>query len=221
MGRVAATPHLDDRSDDDALVFEWEQTRHTPTEDVFGIATGTFVAALGLHLLKSVDAVTGGTAGLALLLDQVLAAPFWLVFVLVNVPFIALALWKKGIRFTLLTLCSVAIVSALSSVNAVLMPLHDIAPIYAVLGGNLLVGVGMLILFRHQASLGGVNVVAILIQEKTGFRAGWVQMIVDALIVASALFVVPWVLVLLSALGVVVVNLVLAVNHRPGRYIGH
>lgn len=203
------------------IVFEWEQTRHSPVEDVFGIVTGTFVAALGIHLIGSVGAVTGGTAGLALLIDRAIELPFWMIFSLVNLPFVVLAIWKKGIRFTILTAVSVAVVSALSSVNDLWLPIDDIQPVYAALGGNLLVGVGLLILFRHGASLGGVNIVALIVQEKTGFRAGWTQMIFDVLIVASSFLVAPWPIVLLSAAGAVVVNLVLAVNHRPGRYIGH
>jgi uncharacterized membrane-anchored protein YitT (DUF2179 family) len=207
--------------DQKQVVFEWEQTRHTLAEDVLGIVTGTFVVAFGLHLLKAVGAVTGGTAGLALLIDQLSDVPFWLIFALVNVPFVALALWKKGARFTVLTAICVGGVAALSAVNVAWVPVSGLQPVYAVLGGNLLVGVGLLILFRHGASVGGVNIVAILVQDRTGFRAGWTQMIVDVLIVVAAFFAVDWRMVLLSAAGAVVLNLVLALNHRPGRYIGH
>lgn len=202
-------------------MFEWEQTRHTVAEDVLGIVTGTFLAALGLHLLKAVGAVTGGTAGLALLIDQISDVPFWLVFTFVNLPFVVLALWKKGIRFTVLTAVCVGGVAGLSVVNAGWLPVAGLQPVYAVIGGNLLIGVGVLILFRHGASVGGVNVIAIVLQERTGFRAGWTQMIFDVLIVLGAFLVVPWPLVLLSAVGAVVLSLVLALNHRPGRYIGH
>lgn len=202
-------------------MFEWEQTRHSIAEDVLGIVTGTFVVALGLHLLKAVGAVTGGTAGLALLIDQLSDIPFWLIFALVNAPFVALALWKKGVRFTVLTAICVGGVAGLSVVNAAWMPAAGLQPVYAVVGGNLLVGVGLLILFRHGASVGGVNIIAILVQERTGFRAGWTQMIVDVLIIAAAFVAAPWPLVLLSAAGAVILNLVLALNHRPGRYIGH
>lgn len=188
---------------------------------MLGIVTGTFLAALGLHLLKAVGAVTGGTAGLALLIDQISDVPFWLVFTFVNLPFVVLALWKKGIRFTVLTAVCVGGVAGLSVVNAGWLPVAGLQSVYAVIGGNLLIGVGVLILFRHGASVGGVNVIAIVLQERTGFRAGWTQMIFDVLIVLGAFLVVPWPLVLLSAVGAVVLSLVLALNHRPGRYIGH
>ena len=36
--------------------------RHSVLEDVFGLVTGTFVASLGIYLLKSAHAVTGGGA---------------------------------------------------------------------------------------------------------------------------------------------------------------
>jgi uncharacterized membrane-anchored protein YitT (DUF2179 family) len=62
-------------------------------------------------------------------------------------------------------------------------------------------------------------VVAVLLQERKGWRAGQVQMTIDCGIVAAALFVVPLPQVLLSVLGALTLNLVLAMNHRPGRYV--
>ncbi len=47
------------------------------------------------------------------------------------------------------------------------------------------------------------------------------MMIFDVLIIGAALLVVPVWSAVLSAAGAVVLNLVLALNHRPGRYIGH
>ena len=204
-----------------SLVFDWEQTRHTVAEDVLGIITGTFVAALGLSLLKAVNAVTGGTAGLALLLVQATGWPLWLLFLVVNLPFAVLALWKKGVRFTVLTIVCICAVSGLSVVNAQLLPLEGADPIYAVVGGNLLAGVGLLILFRHGASVGGVNIVALLLQERTRFSAGWTQLSVDVIVILASLVVLPWPIVLLSAAGAVVMGFVLALHHREGRYIGH
>jgi uncharacterized membrane-anchored protein YitT (DUF2179 family) len=89
-----------------------------------------------------------------------------------------------------------------------------------VVAGNLLAGTGLLILFRHGASLGGFNVFALLTQEKLGWRAGYVQMILDVAVVLSSFLVVAPDVVALSALGAVVLNIVLAFNHRPGRYMG-
>lgn len=203
------------------LVFDASATAHSVTEDVLGILTGTFAASLGLYLLQTSGAVTGGTAGIALLVDYATSWPFWLIFALVNLPFAVLAIWKKGWDFTLRTAVSIALVSGWSVVHHALLDIAWMQPVYGTLAGNLLAGIGLLILFRHRASLGGVNIIALVVQERTGFRAGWTQLIVDLAIILVSLLVLPWLAVLLSAGGAVLLNVVLALNHRPGRYIGH
>ena len=203
-----------------SLVFDRRVTEHGVAENILGMLTGTFAASLGLHLLGAVGAVTGGTAGLSLLLSFATPAPFWVLFAAINLPFAVLALWKKGLRFTIRTVIAIALVSGFSLVHDACFPIEWIQPVYAALGGNLLCGIGLLIVFRHGGSLGGINVIALLLQDATGFRAGWTLMVFDVVIVLAAFLVVPWPLVLLSALGAVLLNLVLALNHRPGRYIG-
>lgn len=194
--------------------------RHSPFEDVLGIVTGTYAASLGLYLLQSADAVTGGTPGLALLIGYLTPWPFWAVYLVVNLPFAVIALTRRGWRFTIRTIISIGAVSAWSLVHPATLPLGDVTPVAAVLGGNLLAGIGLLILFRHGSSLGGFSVIALIVQDATGFRAGWSQGLFDLVVIAFALFAVPWPNVVLSAAGAVVFALVLAMNHRPGRYIG-
>ena len=193
---------------------------HTPLEDAFGLFTGVFVASLGIYLIQAAGAVTGGTAGLSLLLSYATSVPFGLLFVLINVPAFAVAAWQKGASFTLKSLGCVVAVSLATRLQADMLDLDGLHAAYGVVAGNLLAGSGLLILFRHGASLGGFNVVALLMQEKVGLRAGYVQMALDVAVVLGSVLVVDPGLVLLSALGAVVLNLVLALNHRPGRYLG-
>ena len=210
--------------DDPALTGSIETVdvnKHTLAENVMGVVTGVFLASFGLFLLKTSGAVSGGTAGLALLTSYATGWTFGVLFVLVNVPFFALAVWKKGWPFTLRTVLTVVMLSAFSYLHPLMFDIDGIDPIYGTLAGNLLVGVGLLILFRHGASLGGINILALVLQERAGLRAGYVQMGFDVVIVLTSLTVVsPWI-VLLSALGAVVLNLVLAMNHKAGRYVGH
>lgn len=193
---------------------------HSRLEDVFGLVTGAFVVSFGLYLLRASQAVTGGTAGLALLLGYPLGIPFGVILVTVNVPFLALSLWKKGWRFTLRTMFSIVLVSLLAGLHPLAFGDLRIQPVYGVLTGDVLAGIGLLILFRHGSSLGGFSIVALITQERLGWRAGYVMMTLDACVVVAALLVVPPLNVLISAAGVVVLNLVLAFNHRPGRYLG-
>jgi len=211
----------DATASDSDPVFGDRGMAHSVPEDVLGLLTGTFTASLGLHLLQASGAVTGGTAGVALLLGYATPLPFWALFAIVNLPFAVLALWKKGLNFTVRTALSIGLVSAFSVVHQNLFPIEGIEAVYGTFAGNLLAGIGLLILFRHGASLGGITIIALIVQERWGFRAGWVQMIFDVAIIIAALWVVPWQLVLLSAAGAVLLSLILALNHRPGRYIGH
>lgn len=195
--------------------------RHTPIEDAFGLLSGTFLASLGLFLLHSTGAVTGGTAGLSLLLSYASGWSFGLIYFVINLPFLVLAVRRKGWQFTVRTLLSVGAVSAFAYLHPLMLPGLRIDPIYACLVGNLLAGVGMLILFRHRSSLGGFNTVALLAQERLGWSAGYVQLGFDATVILCSLTIVAWPTVVLSTLGTGVLSIVLALNHRPGRYVGY
>ncbi|MEU3097110.1 YitT family protein [Streptomyces sp. NPDC006967] len=195
-------------------------TKHGVAEDLLAILTGTFVASLGLFLVQSSGTVTGGTAGLALLIGYAVDLPYGLVFALVNLPFFVLAVTKKGWNFMIRTGVSIGVFSVLTSLHPMEIPEIAIDPVYAAVTGNLLAGMGLLVLFRHRSSLGGFNVFALVMQERLGLRAGYVQLALDIVIVAASLTVVPPSAVLLSAMGAVVLNVVLAFNHRPGRYTG-
>ena len=99
-----------------------------------------------------------------------------------------------------------------------MLSLPELNPLYGVPAGNILIGMGLLAIFRHGASLGGFNIVALVAQERLGLRAGYVQMSLDVVVILLALTVVAPLNVLYSALGAVLLNLVLALNHRPERY---
>lgn len=194
--------------------------RHHVLEDLFGLLAGIALTSLGLTLLRAAGMVTGGTAGVALLVGYAAPLPFGLIFALVNLPFMLLAAIRRGALFAVKSVVSIVAVSLLTQVDAVLIPIRVDQPWYFALLGNLVAGVGLLILFRHGSSLGGFNVIALLLQDRWGIRAGLVLMVLDAVVILSAFFVVAPTTVLLSAAGAVVLNAVLAVNHRPDRYLG-
>lgn len=197
-----------------------DDLRHTWWEDVLGLATGVVVLATGLVLLHAAGAVTGGTAGLSLLLSYAGGWPVGVVLTLVNLPFIALAVRRRGWGFTLRSVVCVVAVSVVQQTLPAVVHVQALSPLAAVLLGDLLCGVGLLIVFRHRSSLGGFTVVALLAEERCGWRAGTVLMVLDATVVLASAGVVDLTTVLLSAVGSVLLNVVLVFNHRPGRYLG-
>src|SRR5450830_2174704 len=87
---------------------------------------------------------------------------------------------------------------------------------YIALIGGLLMGVGFVVLFRHQASLGGINILALYLQQTRGIRAGKLQMGLDITIVLASLTVVTPMALAASILGAFALNLAISLNHRPG-----
>lgn len=193
--------------------------RHRAHEDVQALISATLLVAFGVVLFGHSGLLTGGTAGLAFLLGYASGIEFGVAFFLVNLPFYWFAWRRLGPVFTLKTFAAVSLLSVFAHVLPYGIGIDRLAPAAASVLGGLLCGVGMLMLFRHRASLGGVNVLVLYLQERYGWRAGSVQMAIDALIVVGALWITDWQRVAWSVLGAVVLNLVLAVNHRPGRYI--
>ena len=197
-----------------------EATKHTLFEDLQAIFTGALAVAVGVLFLKTAGLLTGGTTGLAILLHYSTGINFGLTLFCVNLPFYILAVKRMGWRFTLKTLFAVVLVSSMTELIPLWLQIDAISPLFASVGGGLLVGIGLLIVFRHKASLGGFNVLALYIQDKYGIAVGKTQMALDVSIVVAGLWLIPPWLLTVSILGAVVLNFVLTVNHKPGRYTG-
>jgi len=195
-------------------------TKHTLFEDLQAIFTGALAVSMGVLLLKTAGLLTGGTTGLAILIHYSTGFNFGLALFCVNLPFYILAVKRMGWRFTLKTLFAVFLVSAMTELIPNWLQIDAIDPVFAAVGGGLLVGVGLLIVFRHKTSLGGFNVLALYVQDRYGISAGKTQMALDVSIVLAGLWLItPW-LLLVSVMGAVVLNFVLTINHKPGRYTG-
>jgi len=193
---------------------------HRLHEDIAAGLTGTLIVALGIALLSKATLLTGGTAGLALLLQYATGFDFGPLFLVVNLPFYALSILRMGWKLTIRTFLAVLVVSGLTNLTSRWVGIEYLEPLYAAVAGGMLVGLGLLILFRHRTSLGGVNILALYAQERYGLRAGYVQFAVDGMILLASLFVVNPEQFGLSLLATTMINLVIATNHKPGRYMG-
>lgn len=195
--------------------------KHTRLEDIQAIVLGTLIIALGVNLYTHTGLLTGGSAGLAFLMQYSTALTFGQAFFLINLPFYALAIIHFGWEFTIKTFVSVFCLSVFADVTPMLITFEAVNPFYASVAGGFLMGVGFLMLFRHNASLGGLNILARYLAEKYGISMGKFQMAVDCCIVLLSVFVVDFMLILISVIGAIALNMIIAVNHKPGRYMGN
>ncbi|MDP5360223.1 MAG: YitT family protein, partial [Paracoccaceae bacterium] len=136
-----------------------------------------------------------------------------------NLPFYVLAYRRLGPMFTVKSLISVTLLSLVTTLLPYGWQMGEITPWLGALLAGCTIGIGLMAMFRHNGSLGGFGVLALVIQDSTGFRAGYVQLIIDAVLFGIAFFILPTSLVLWSLLGAVTVNAIIAVNHRPDRYV--
>lgn len=193
--------------------------RHSPVEDAQGILIGATLVALAIQFLRASDLITGQIAGLALITSIFSGWSFGAAFFVLNLPFYALALRHLGLRFTVKSLGAVTLMSALADTMPLAFRINDLHPALGAVLFGILAGVGLLSLFRHGATLGGVGIVALWLQDSRGIRAGNVQLGFDALVFLGALALFPWPAVGWSLLGAAVLNGIITVNHRRDRYI--
>lgn len=194
---------------------------HSLTEDALAFIVGTALCAFSVVVLTHLGLITGQTAGLGVLLSYVTGWSFGAVFFLINLPFYIFAWVRMGARFTIKSFIAVALVSGMTLLMEDRIRFEVLDPLLGALLAGATAGMGLIVLFRHGGSLGGVGVVALWAQERLGVQAGWVQLGFDVALFAVAIFVLgdAW-LVGLSLAGAVVVNLIIGVNHRRDRYIG-
>lgn len=194
--------------------------RHRVHEDLLALVAGCLFVALGLVLFRAAGLVTGGTAGIALLAHHVSGVEFGLLFFCVNLPFYLFSWRRQGLRFVLRTLCAVTLLALLVRWLPQMLRVEVQSALVASVAGGLLAGTGMLILFRHGASLGGVNALVLYLQDRGLVSAGRAQLVIDTAIVLLSAIWLDGAALAASVLATAVLNLTLALNHRPGRYAG-
>lgn len=196
-----------------------DRPRHSAVDDAQGIAFGVTMAALGMHILTHMGFVTGQTTGLAVLIAHATGLPFPAVYFTVTLPFLGLAWRRMGAGFALKTLVTAAALSALLALLPYWIELGRIEPAVAAVLFGLLFGIAALAAIRHGGSFGGLSVLWIELQDRTGFPAGHAQLLSDVVIFGLAALVIPVETLGYSFVGAAVFSLFLAVNHRRDRYI--
>ncbi|MCL3883748.1 YitT family protein [Marivita sp. GX14005] len=193
--------------------------RHSPFEDALAILTGATLVALGVQFLAASHLLTGQIAGLSLLGDYLTGWSFGAIFFVLNLPFYALGVVQMGWRFTLKTFAAVGCMSAIAELLPLALTINDLHPAVGAALAGTVTGVGLLLLFRHGATLGGVGIVALWLQDTRGIKAGNVQLGFDLIVFTLALLALPWQSVLWSLFGAAILNMIITVNHRRDRYV--
>lgn len=193
--------------------------RHNLIDNIQGQIFGIIIISFGMSILHSLGLITGQTAGLAFLITYATGTSFGIVFFLINIPFYLLAAMRLGFAFTINTLMAVTLISFFTGLLPSFISYNYFNPLVGSVLAGLCIGIGLLGLFRHKSSCGGIGILAIYIQEKTGLKAGWFQLAFDLVLFSSSLFFLKPQLVLYSLTGAAVLNFLVAWNHRKEWYV--
>lgn len=156
---------------------------------------------------------------MAILGNYATSISFSVLFFIINIPFYFLAWKKMGWGFTLKTIVAVGLLSIFSNFLSNWITLQNINSIFSAIVGGLLIGVGLIVLFRHRMSLGGLNIFVLWCQECFGWRAGIVKMIIEGSILLASWPFLDIKNLGLSILAIATINFVLTINHKPDRYV--
>lgn len=209
--------------DDLELAAATAPLRHTVLEQIYALLTGCGLTVLGLLLLESAGLVTGGVAGLALLWSYIVPVPAGVLFALINVPFFVFARRRMGRAALIRSVAANLLISAFAIGAPFAIRIEQVDGLFGALAGGTVVGIGLLLLARHQVGAGGLGILALALQKSHGFSPGRTQLIGDCLILAAAALAhgMGATQLGLSVLSAIAVAGILIIFHKPGRYTGY
>ncbi len=136
------------------------------------LTAGAVVFAVGVKaIVVPHGLITGGITGVSLLcyyMTGILTPGQW--YFLINVPLFLLGWAMVSRRFFVYSLFGMVISAVALDLVDFTIPVHD--PFLAVLAGGVIVGIGAGIVFHSLGSLGGNDIIAIVLNQRYNIRMG-------------------------------------------------
>ncbi|MCA1030317.1 YitT family protein [Bacillus timonensis] len=167
------------------------------------------IVSIGVYILQSSNLVTGGTAGLALSISFLTFIPFSIIFFLINIPFYLLSLLRMGYQFTASTIFAVSILS-IFNYGLQYIPTLQISPILGALLGGVTIGIGLVILFVNNSSLGGANILALYLNSKLKWDPGKVNFIFDGCVVLLGMYSIGFIQGMYSIFSIFIISSIIS-----------
>lgn len=156
------------------------------------IISGSFILALavvGFFLPNQM--VTGGTAGLALLLHYITPLTIGSLIALINLPLLVLGSRYLGKMFAIRTVITIVLISLFVDFLSQIIKLEPfiIDTILSSIFGGIFIGLGLALVIKGNSSAGGSTIIAKIISSKTEIKPAQVILVIDTIIILSALFI--------------------------------
>ena len=134
--------------------------------------------------LEPNDLVPGGLTGIAMILSRFLPLGTGTIFMIMNVPIIAIAWYKFGWKFIVSTLYAIVCVSTFTDIFAGMNAITN-EPLLAVFMGDILIAFAIGTVFKCGATTGGADIIVKLLRLKyPHIKTGKLFMMFDISVVA-------------------------------------
>lgn len=172
---------------------------------VITIASAIYAIAVSLFLDPN-SLAPGGVTGISIILNRLTGLETGTWMLLINVPILAIGMWKFGFRFLLSTVYCSAVTSLFINLLAPIGTVTTDLFLASVVGGALMaVGIGLV--FKSGATTGGTDIIVKLLRlQFPHLKTGYLFFITDAVVVILSAFVFENIDVALYAGLVVVIN---------------
>ncbi len=153
---------------------------------------GSIFTAVGLEeFLVPNQIIDGGIVGISIMASHLMSMPLSIFLVLLNLPFIYLGYTQIGKTFAISTIFSIfSLAYWVSIFHSISEVTRD--PFLSAVFGGIIIGIGVGLIIRYGGSLDGTEIVAIILDKKTGFSIGEIVMFFNIFILVSAGFIFSW-----------------------------
>lgn len=160
-------------------------------KDYVTITFGLLLYAIGLiGFIKPVGIVTGGLAGIALLIEYAVNIPLQYTYFLVNCLLLVVALKILGVKFLIKTIYGVFVLTGLLTVCQMYITAPIVAgePLLSGVIGAMMCGTGIGLVFSSNGSTGGTDIIVAVINKYKNIAFGRGMLLCDFVIISSSYF---------------------------------
>ncbi len=149
--------------------------------------------------------VSGGVTGIAMLFSYAFGVPIWITVAALNVPIMIWGLVKLRFRFVLYSIFAVVSFSVILALTpSFVIPVEN--RMIATLFGAVVIGVISALPVRMGASMGGMDVVSLILSRRFSFSMGSINIVLNLVIMGALAFVSGLDAALLSIIAMFVSN---------------
>lgn len=161
-------------------------------KDYLMIIIGTFMYSVGItQFIMPHKFVTGGLAGVGVLLNYAFSMPVSVTILLINAVLIIIAWRILGSQFLAKTIFGVIFLSSFIGLFEALSldVIMQSEPLIAGMIGAIMCGVGIGLVFSVNGSTGGTDVIIMVVNKYRNFTPGKTMLVIDVLIVSASFII--------------------------------